>query len=290
MELPSADLSRCINVVQRIDNGLLLVNLTQGRTTTVNDSLDVIELLKAHRFCVVCNRGKAYAATNVFDASRKGGHKTAFLHNLLLGVKLSIKGIDVDHCNGDSLDNRKSNLRMVSHTMNVTNRHKASASSGVIGVSKTKSGWIAHWKEDGRTKAKCFASSVYGDSAKAKQAASVYRKYVEQTVPQYSESLPKESSTIMECPEIKRKVSKSGVKGVSRHSQDKGWTSYWRENSKHKSAFFGDSTHGGKEAAKDVAIEHHNEKMKELEQQQPRPLKKRRTTTKTETVVEEEFK
>jgi len=70
--------------------------------------------------------------------SRKSpeGYKTRPLHRYL--IKIPDKA-DIDHINGDKLDNRRSNLRACTHQQNMFNQKKRSTnSSGYIGVSLFK--------------------------------------------------------------------------------------------------------------------------------------------------------
>lgn len=69
---------------------------------------------------------------------------TIALHRLLLGV--TDRNIQVDHINRNVLDNRKCNLRLVNCFQNSLNKKLSSRnSSGVKGVSKTKSNkWKAY--------------------------------------------------------------------------------------------------------------------------------------------------
>lgn len=69
----------------------------------------------------------------VYAFARIDGH-TVYLHRLLLGV--TDRKVEVDHINHDGLDNRRSNLRVVTHGQNSTNRRAVSgASSRYKGVS-----------------------------------------------------------------------------------------------------------------------------------------------------------
>lgn len=56
-----------------------------------------------------------------------------YLHRFLTDAP---RGMDVDHINGDRLDNRRTNLRIVSHRHNMENRKGANSNSttGVRGV------------------------------------------------------------------------------------------------------------------------------------------------------------
>lgn len=73
------------------------------------------------------------------------------LHQFLLGV--APKGFQWDHINRDKLDNRRSNLRLVTKTQNMRNRSiRSDNTSGVDGVRGQFLGrWQAHIKVAGRT-------------------------------------------------------------------------------------------------------------------------------------------
>lgn len=60
------------------------------------------------------------------------------LHQIILGRK---QGYEIDHINGDVLDNRNENLRFVTHTENMRNINK----DKVVGVSwdKSRNKWVA---------------------------------------------------------------------------------------------------------------------------------------------------
>ncbi len=70
--------------------------------------------------------GKRYVATNL-----KGGSKTAYLHRIIMAPG---PGEIVDHANGDPLDNRRKNLRIVTASENGLNRTHTSNPTGYKGV------------------------------------------------------------------------------------------------------------------------------------------------------------
>lgn len=83
--------------------------------------------------------GKNYAYSKIM---LNGKGSKIYLHRLILDLK--DKNKLADHINGDSLDNRKSNLRVVTPQQNAWNHKKPSTNtSGVVGVSKSGSKWEA---------------------------------------------------------------------------------------------------------------------------------------------------
>lgn len=76
--------------------------------------------------------------------------RRVYMHRFVTGAP---KGLDVDHRNGNGLDNRRENLRVVPHRLNLANQRIQSRpkSSRFKGVSRTKAGaWESYIKVDGR--------------------------------------------------------------------------------------------------------------------------------------------
>jgi hypothetical protein len=69
-------------------------------------------------------------------------HSTLRLHRFILDAPA---GVEYDHKNQNTLDNRRSNLRPCSQTQNMFNRRlvQKNNSSGYRGVAKSRDGWIA---------------------------------------------------------------------------------------------------------------------------------------------------
>lgn len=78
-----------------------------------------------------------------------------YLHRFLLGDNI-LSGFVVDHINGNGLDNRKQNLRIVTNKQNTRNtqkqkRHTSSIYKGVC-WDKSRQKWIVHIEVDGHQK------------------------------------------------------------------------------------------------------------------------------------------
>ena len=96
---------------------------------------------------------------------------------------------EIDHIDGDRLNNRIDNLRDVPKALNQRNaRKRKDNSSGLVGVRKvwypTKY-WVAQWF-DGKRKNKWFSVNKYGD-VQAKQMAVAYRKARVEEIGGYTE-------------------------------------------------------------------------------------------------------
>ncbi len=105
------------------------ISLTQGKEALVDDS-DFVRLSK-FKWYAYKSRGVWYAGRTLYRLD-----KTSYIlqmHVLIIG---KIEGLEIDHINRNGLDNRRSNLRHVTHSINCRNRRKLSkASSKHIGVS-----------------------------------------------------------------------------------------------------------------------------------------------------------
>lgn len=116
--------------------------LTKGEVAIVDqDTFD--EMLNlGRRWCVSVRRNLKYAVRDDSSGNR------IYLHRWIMNAP---KGMHVDHINGDGLDNRKSNLRIVTCSENARNRHNhdpgASGFFGVSSISTSKS-WRAYTHVD----------------------------------------------------------------------------------------------------------------------------------------------
>lgn len=120
--------------------------LTNGFVTIVDEE-DFEKVSKFNWSGILMGGGtKMYACRSIYFS--KGKTKLISLHRFILNV--TDKHLQVDHINGNSLDNRKENLRICTGVQNRLNRSKTiKSTSGYKGVFKTyKNKWRAQigWK------------------------------------------------------------------------------------------------------------------------------------------------
>ena len=88
------------------------IAMTNGMLVLVDD--EDYEKLAGRVWSHVTNGFNSYAGT-------KWDGRTILMHRAILNAP---KGIEVDHINGDGLDNRRSNLRLATSAQNKANRRK----------------------------------------------------------------------------------------------------------------------------------------------------------------------
>jgi hypothetical protein len=112
------------------------------RAIALVDQPDYIDL---SRHCWCCT-SEGYAARY---------HKGIYvrMHRVIMGLSPG-DGVQVDHINGNRLDNRRANLRVCTHAINNRNQKRtgyAGNASGVRGVTRAPSGaWRARVRIDGQ--------------------------------------------------------------------------------------------------------------------------------------------
>lgn len=136
-------------------------------------------LLENHIWGLIRGRNTYYAATHIRQTD--GSYKTIKLHTIIMKNDLSINpGYYVDHINGNGLDNRRGNLRVVTPAVN--NRNTKTFDTNSSGVSGVKfddhtgyGNWVAQISENGVRRNKGFAVNKYGYN-EAKEMAIKQRK------------------------------------------------------------------------------------------------------------------
>ena len=135
------------------------IELTQGKVALVDD--EDYECLARHEWRTLKNCNRYYAARS----------RSILMHRVIMNAQ---KGQEIDHKDGNGLDNRRTNLRFCTRSQNNQNRRKTWGSSQYKGVSwwKRDNEWevsIKHNKKQyhlGHYKDEIHAAKVYDAKAK----------------------------------------------------------------------------------------------------------------------------
>lgn len=104
------------------------IKLTQGKVAIVDDEL--FEWLNQWKWCYQRNSNAKY--TGYATRHKSNPSKTEYMHRVIMNPP---KGMDIDHIDGDGLNNQRNNLRICTHAQNGMNRSKnKNNSSGFKGV------------------------------------------------------------------------------------------------------------------------------------------------------------
>lgn len=117
------------------------IDLTKGRFTLVDDA--DYEYLSKFNWSAIEKQGKWYAVRSRSRKERTGGidhGRHILMHRELLKPSAHL---EIDHMNGNSLDNQRENLRICTHLQNQANVHRKrvdnkSGATGVFWVAKLK--------------------------------------------------------------------------------------------------------------------------------------------------------
>ena len=138
------------------------IQLTQGKVALVDDA--DYDALSAVKWCSKKDGHTTYAISSIEG-------RTVLIHRLITAAP---QGVEVDHINGDGLDNRRDNLRLCSRKENQRNRRVQAHSSQYKGVTwHTSHGkWRSQITIDGRNKHLGYFTAEI-DAAHAYDEASV---------------------------------------------------------------------------------------------------------------------
>lgn len=127
------------------------IPLTQGQFALVDD--EDFDRINSHKWCAALDRttNSYYAARNS-PRDADGKQHRILMHREIMNAK---HGEQVDHINHDTLDQRRSNLRLCSNSQNHANQRMPSTNkSGFKGVSldKPTGKWKAQVRANGEKK------------------------------------------------------------------------------------------------------------------------------------------
>jgi hypothetical protein len=140
------------------------INLTKNLVVLVDDTDEVA--LKQWRWRAQEYRGKQYAIRTLW---RDGRRIDISMHREILGLTdLAMEG---DHKNGNGLDNRRENLRVVTH--NQQNQNKAgyrNSKTGIRGISWDDTWRAKPWRARVKLNGKTIFNCNFENLADAKEA------------------------------------------------------------------------------------------------------------------------
>jgi len=112
------------------------ISLSQGLHAAVDDA--DFDWLSQWKWTAERQDKSTYAMRTARDAA--GKYRNVYMHRELTGAPTSH---EVDHRNGNGLDNQRGNLRVCTRLQNARNTgHRCHNTSGFKGVSKAKRGWV----------------------------------------------------------------------------------------------------------------------------------------------------
>jgi len=123
------------------------IPLTQGKVAIVDDD-DYPELSKFKWYAIKQRCGNWYAVRQIPTGLEDPRQKHIYMHLIIIGSRL---GMETDHINGNGLDNRKENLRIVTRRENCQNKHSPKTSK-YPGVSwdNERGKWLAQIIHNGK--------------------------------------------------------------------------------------------------------------------------------------------
>lgn len=144
------------------------IKLSKGKVALVDEIS--LPILSGNKWVVTSSGTRWYAI-------RGRGEKRQYMHRLLAEAP---KGKDVDHINGNTLDNRLINLRVCTRQQNTFNAKSRNPKSGYKGVAKYNKKWGARLTINGKNlylgvfdtpeeaarKYDSIAKSIYGEFAR----------------------------------------------------------------------------------------------------------------------------
>jgi hypothetical protein len=139
------------------------ISLTKGKYTVIDDDMRHIS---KHNWYF---KSTGYAVRKFYIDKGKRG--TMYLHHAVVGQPLN--KMEIDHINGNRLDNRRKNLRIVTHRENTWNQTIHRNGKKSIGASLDKRGDLIYWAAQIEINRKCVKIGYFKTE---KEASLAYQK------------------------------------------------------------------------------------------------------------------
>lgn len=193
---------------------MLINSKTHGEHTVYFDDED-LELIKQYKWGIWKSKtGKLYA----FHSWKRDGEEVSIkMHRLVMGVEHNRLPL-IDHRNGNTLNNKKSNLRIVTHSQNSMNRGKTVKNkSGFKGVTKkSKNRYVAVISVRGHSyRGGTFSNPIDAATKYDEMAKKYHGEFANLNFPSTNKTKEDENDKIYVQPICERKRQNStGFRGV----------------------------------------------------------------------------
>jgi hypothetical protein len=156
----------------RVEGQLAYVALTRGHVAVID--LADVPLVQGFNWTAILRKHTVYAARVEW---RGQVQRKIYMHRLLT---VAPSGLDVDHADGDGLNNRRANLRLATKSQNICNqRVRSDNRSGLKGVSLNARGkWQANIAKGGRQRfLGAFATPEEAHAAYCAASAEIHKEF-----------------------------------------------------------------------------------------------------------------
>lgn len=157
----------------RIEGKVAYVPLSRGYEAII-DAADV-PLVESYNWCAMVDGHTVYAVRTDYTGPKQ---RKVYLHRLIMGEP---EGLQVDHRDGNGLDNRRANLREATPSQNLHNQRLSRANtSGYKGVEwhKAKGKWRARIMINGKQRyLGLFATAEDAYAAYCKASAELHGEF-----------------------------------------------------------------------------------------------------------------
>lgn len=179
-------------------------NPTEYRKTVLNEYIEYENYYELH--IINTKNIEAFGKIDKDDYQRVSAHKwTLAIHNKDIRIVANEKEMNriglhqfilinydeekvIDHINRDPLDNRKSNLRITSRSINSTNaKERVKSRSDIRGVYKrkarpgiSKESWICEWSDNTGRHSKSYSVEKYGEEEAFRLACSLREEKIKE--------------------------------------------------------------------------------------------------------------
>lgn len=112
------------------------VALSKGKVAIVDD--EDFDRVSEYRWFYRGLHGRSSVEYAIRTFYRDGKHRTVYLHRFILDAP---HGVEVDHIDRNGLNNRRSNIRLATRSLNEANKDHPLGKSGFRGVHPMRSKW-----------------------------------------------------------------------------------------------------------------------------------------------------